>query len=302
MLTRNIRVAASCTALVCVIAALFSNLSLRAGDKKKDDAQKGAKKEEKKTEGPTKAEPILSKTGELKATDEKDTKLKQSPRKLFPIKLVEGKVYQIDLKSKDFDAYLRLEDPAGEQVAFNDDLDASTTQDSRIVYKAAKSGDYKIIVTSFDKKAGNFSLAVVEVSDKAPLLTGSRFQGKAIALKLVNGKVAFTGEFTEADPSHFKRYYKLFTIRLEKGQIYRIDHRSRGDDPKFDPYLVLEDTTGALLEIDDDGGDKALDARIVFQPAETGTYRIIATTVPVNQIGRFVLEVGPDVEAKKGKK
>ena len=46
-----------------------------------------------------------------------------SPRKVYKVKLTEGKTYQIDLKSKDFDAVLRLEDPAGKEIAFNDDFE-----------------------------------------------------------------------------------------------------------------------------------------------------------------------------------
>src|SRR5437870_294798 len=109
-----------------------------AGDKKKD---------EKKSTGP-----LLSKSAELKKDDEKDTKkeLKNSPRKVYPITLTGGKAYQIDLRSKDFDAFLRLEDAQGKEVAFNDDLDEATTRDSRIIYKPAKTGDFKIIVTSYD--------------------------------------------------------------------------------------------------------------------------------------------------------
>src|SRR4051794_23975264 len=80
---------------------------------------------------------LLNKNDELKDTDEKDTKqfLMDSPRKVYKIKLVEGKTYQLDLKSMDFDAVLRIEDAAGKEVAFNDDAPGEKTLDSRIVYK-----------------------------------------------------------------------------------------------------------------------------------------------------------------------
>ncbi|MBI3823532.1 MAG: PPC domain-containing protein [Planctomycetes bacterium] len=265
--------------------------------KKKEDAPK--KKEEKKADGPTKLIPIQSKNDELKAGDPKDTKLTQSPRRIVPIELAAGITYQFDLKSKDFDAYLRLENAAGEEVAFNDDADLSTL-DARIVYKAAKGGEYKIIVTSFDRRAGKFNLAIAEVTGKSTLQAGSRFQGKPIELTIKDGSATYTGDLTESDPTNYSHYYKLFTVKLEKGKTYRLDHRDAGKNPEFDPYLVLESPAGAPLATDDDSGGK-LDARITYTATATGTYRIIATTLPRNQVGRFTLEITVQLEGTKAK-
>lgn len=270
---------------------------LPAAEKKKDEPKK---KVDKKAEAPTKLTPLFAKNEELKSTDDKDTKLKQSPRRVFPIAMSDGKVYQIDLKSKDFDTYLRLENAAGEEVAFNDDADVNTL-DSRIVYKASKAGDYKIIVTRFDNQVGKFSLSVAEVTGKAVLLTGSRFKGEPIKLTFKDGKASYTGELVEADPANFSHYYKLFSIELEKDKSYRIVHRDAGKDSKFDPYLVLEDAVGAMIAADDDSGGK-LDARIDFKAPKAGVFRVIATTLEKNQTGRFMIEVSIQPEGTKDKK
>src|SRR5262249_5576113 len=147
---------------------------------------------------------------------------------------------QIDLKSKDFDAFLRLEDAKGKEVAFNDDANPSTF-DSRIIYKVAKTGEFKIIVTSFDSKGGNFTLTVVEADAKAIATTVSKFKGEAIPLKLQDGKASYSGELNEKDPTAFKHYYKIFTVELEKGKTYRIDYKDDSGDPKkgFDAHLYL---------------------------------------------------------------
>src|SRR4051812_37419318 len=78
---------------------------------------------------------LLNKKDELKDGDEKDTheKLTDSPRKVYKIKMMEGKTYQLDLKSDDFDAVLRIENAAGKEVAFNDDAPGEKTLDSRII-------------------------------------------------------------------------------------------------------------------------------------------------------------------------
>ncbi len=278
--------------LVLVGCLLVPLLDSRAGDKKTED-----KKGEKKAE-PKKTEPIFSKTDELTDKDEKDTNtlVANSPRKVYKVKLTEGKTYQIDLKSKDFDAFLRLEDAAGKELAFNDDAPGEKTLDSRIVHKAAKTGEYRLIATSLDAKAGKFTLTVVE-ADAAKAV--SIFKGKGMELKLKDGKARYEGALTEKDPVALNHRYKLFTVKLEEGKTYRIDHRDNGDDPKFDPFLFLEDADGNKLAEDDDSGG-GLNSRIVHKAAKTGVYRIIATTLPANQTGKFVLEIS--TESKKDAK
>jgi hypothetical protein len=247
--------------------------------------------------------PLLSKSAVLKKDDEKDTRaeFKNSPRKVYTVALTAGKAYQIDLKSKDFDTVLRLEDAKGKEVAFNDDVDPSTF-DSRIIYKAAASGDFKIIVTCFDeKKVGNFTLSVVEADKKAIATAASKFKGTPIELKIKDGKATHAGELNEKDPTAFKHYYKLFTVELEEGKTYRIDLKNAGEDKNFDPHLYVEDAAENAVANDDDGGD-GLNSRLTFKAARTGTYRLIATTNPQLQTGRFTLEVGPPVDPKKDKK
>src|SRR5438132_8024379 len=58
------------------------------------------------------AKPVVI-NDELANNDPKDKKRTKSPAKVHRVKLELGVVYVIDLESKDFDAYLRLEDAAG---------------------------------------------------------------------------------------------------------------------------------------------------------------------------------------------
>jgi thiol-disulfide isomerase/thioredoxin len=126
--------------------------------------------------------------------------------------------------------------------------------------------------------------------DKKNVVLASKYVGKAIELKLTDGKANYPAELNEKDPKAFDRYYKVFSVELEKGKTYRIDQRHRGD-PQFDSYLFLEDADGAQLDADDESGG-GLNARIVYKIAKTSTYRIIATTLPKDQTGKFVLEIG----------
>jgi hypothetical protein len=219
-----------------------------------------------------KNEPLLSKDEELKADDPKDKKQTRSPCKTYKVKLAEGKTYQIDLKSKDFDAFLRVEDAAGKEVAFNDDSPAGSTFDSRILYTTPQAGEYGIIATCLNAKPGRFNLTVVDISHE---------------LVLKNGHARYEGELTKDDLSDLSKHFKLFTVKLDAGKTYRIDQR--GADPAFDAYLILEDIDGKKLAEDDDSGG-GLNARITHKISKSGTYRVIATTFS-RQTGKFALEI-----------
>src|SRR5947207_15850668 len=103
-----------CIVSLVIAAWMLASPFAAARDKKTDDKTKADKKPAPK--------PLLTKAEELTENDEKDTheKLKNSPRKVYKMMFEAGKTYQIDLKSKDFDSVLRVEDPAGKAVAIND--------------------------------------------------------------------------------------------------------------------------------------------------------------------------------------
>jgi len=122
--------------LVAVLA-LALDASARAGDEPKASAAD------------------LKIAGKLSPDDPSDAKVKH-PCKTYPYEMTSGTIYVIDLISQEFDCFLRLEDPAGKQVAMDDD--GGGKLNSRIVYKAAKTGKHQIIATTFDGKTGDFTL------------------------------------------------------------------------------------------------------------------------------------------------
>ena len=78
---------------------------------------------------------------------------------------------------------------------------------------------------------------------------------------------------------------KVHLVAMKPGKTYVITMIS--DD--FDAYLRVESPRGEGLQEDDDSaGD--LNARIVFQPAEAGNFRVIATSFD-GAFGRYHLKV-----------
>jgi S1-C subfamily serine protease len=83
----------------------------------------------------------------------------------YTIKLTRNATYTFDLESADFDAYLRLEDPTGRQVAEDDD--SAGRMNSRIVYAPETDGVYRIVVTTCDPdQTGAYRLAVYQNDTK----------------------------------------------------------------------------------------------------------------------------------------
>jgi len=118
-------------AIVCGLALLAPFPAAAAAGQPKGDA-KGLKVEDQVTKD-----------------DPEDTVRKGRHRKVHAFKMEAGKTYVIDMitRSAGFDPYLRLEDPAGKQLAQDDD--GGGFPNARITFKAERGGEYKIIATTY---------------------------------------------------------------------------------------------------------------------------------------------------------
>jgi hypothetical protein len=114
--------------------------------------------------------------------------------------------------------------------------------------------------------------------------------------KKVTDTYHFSGDVTRSDPARpgperAGCHFKVHPCMLYVGKQYLIDMI----DPArsgMDPFLIVEDDKGTLLARDDDSGGN-LNARLVFTPTGTGTYRIIATTCSPGMTGHYQLTVRP---------
>jgi thiol-disulfide isomerase/thioredoxin len=106
---------------------------------------------------------LLDVKGALKDDDALDKVRRKSFHKVHPFKMLADHAYKIEVDSVDFDAFLRLENEDGRQVAVNDiTLKPLIT---RMIFFAPKEGLYRIIVTTIppgDK--GEYTLKVMAAS------------------------------------------------------------------------------------------------------------------------------------------
>jgi hypothetical protein len=86
--------------------------------------------------------------------------------KSYPTQMAAGRAYVIDLASKQFDTFLRLEDEKGKVLSENDDI-SKDNQDSRVFFNPPATGSYRIVATSFEQRGtGAFTLTIREFAAK----------------------------------------------------------------------------------------------------------------------------------------
>src|SRR5262245_7898095 len=183
---------------------------------------------------------------DLNNADLKDKVLTQSFCKTYVYKMTQGRTYQIDMISRDFDAFLRLEDPKGDQVAADDD--SGGMLNARIIHRAAVTGDFTICAMSLGGgSTGKFTLLVKDTT--RPVVKGAK-DGKPVEITNNKGSGEVTSTLDAKSPLRNDKKHQVYLFQMEAGKTYQIDMTSND----FDSYLFLEDPNGKLLAEDDDGG------------------------------------------------
>ena len=95
---------------------------------------------------------------QLSADDAVD-KARNVPCHIHSIALKANKTYIIDLESTDFDAYLRLESPAGGNI--QEDDDSGGNLNSRIEYAVPANGNYRLVAMPLHTLNGNVGGLIV---------------------------------------------------------------------------------------------------------------------------------------------
>lgn len=222
------------------------------------------------------AKPIVI-DGSLTDQDAKDTRRKEGSRaQANTVALRKGVLYVIDLVSKDFDAYLRLEDGSGKPLAEDDDGGGGTN--ARLFFIPPKTGDYTIVATAYKPKTGKYRLTVQE----AHLPSTALPVGKDGAT--VNGSLTLKSPRSPFSPHNSCALYR---VELKSGTTYQIDLTSAD----FDAYLSLADASLIQVASDDDSGGKR-NARIRYPCKHDGTYYIVATGLGQPE-GTFELKIRP---------
>ena len=194
----------------------------------------------------------------------------------FSITLVAGQTYDISSIGVGSNALpdplLRIMDAAGEELATHDDILYGVVRSSLLTFTATTSGTYYISAQGWSDETGQYQLSVTENNDST---TDIAADTSTTAVAIVNGSVSGTiATGTDVD---------WFAVTLVAGQRYIISQDATGNDAEDaenpvgldDAFLTLLDSTGAVIQTNDDSGP-GNNARMSFVPTTTGTYYIAA--------------------------
>lgn len=204
-----------------------------------------------------------------------DSWLQGSSREIS-LTIEEAGLYQLEMRSDDFDAYLEIRGPNG--YAREDD-DSAGNLDARIADFLAP-GEYTLTARSaYGDGNGVYTLSV-----EPHELPG-------------DGELRNDGALASGDSLNgwYSGQELNYQVEIEEAGMYQIEMRS--DD--VDSYLVLEGPNGYYREDDDSAGN--LDARIADFLAP-GVYELTARTAYGQSSGMFTLSMQPhdmpDVELR----
>jgi len=189
-----------------------------------------------------------------------------------------GQRLQADLRSEDFDTFLILITPSGEQFE-NDDTDS--TNRSFLDMTLTETGDYRVVVTSYGVGAtGNYTLQLDQNAASSNQTADSEIRsltvGQAIEGELRDGESALVNE----------KWENTYWFTGEIDDTLRIDLSSSD----FDTYLRLITPSGELIENDDFEGSISASS-ISLTLRESGRYRVVVTSYGTNDAGPYALSL-----------
>lgn len=203
----------------------------------------------------------------------------------YRLEVSQGQRYTISLNAADgegqeasLDPMLFLYDAQGEELAFNDDADASLN--SRLSYVPTRSGHVFVAARAFaDSSAGAYTLSV----EAAPVPRDEAGNDATTRARINPGRPVTGALDYEGDTDWYR-------LNVRTGQSYRITLTSAdGEGALSDPLLRVVDADNNELAFNDD--DDGLNAGLDFVPQRNGAVFIIAGAFSESDTGAYRLSV-----------
>ncbi|MEZ6235215.1 MAG: pre-peptidase C-terminal domain-containing protein [Phycisphaerales bacterium] len=234
---------------------------------------------------------VLNERGSLRRGDEQLRSGEYMDR--FTFEGVAGQRAVVRLESEDFDTYLILKDPDGEQEE-NDDFEGETSV-SQVETTLEKSGTYEVLVTSYEEGETGAYRVTVELTGGAS--GGSDRPGRGGARPGRNstdrpappadaqqGVTVEQGSLRRGDNEleGSGEYFDEYTFRAEAGQHVVV--RMNSDD--FDTYLIVIPPEGEQLDNDDFNGSTQV-SFVEATATTAGQWRVLCTSYEAGETGDY---------------
>ncbi|AFG38444.1 hypothetical protein [Spirochaeta africana] len=182
----------------------------------------------------------------------------------FSIEVTSGTEIDLLMRSNAFDAYLIAEAPSGRRY---EDDDSGGGLDAHLIMSAEESGIWRVYAAAWGlQSGGNYTLRYRE---NPPMSIVAEFTGSL----LPSGRV------------YEHRTFQEHPVQTEAGRRYRVELVS--DD--FDTYLVVLDSSGQLVALNDDFGGST-NSRVEFE-GDGSEYLILAGAFYGVPAGIYRIEV-----------
>jgi hypothetical protein len=204
----------------------------------------------------------------------------------YRVRAAAGQRIIVDLTSHEFDTFLVIESPSGDQET-NDDYDMDTGH-SHVQWIAPEDGTYKIVVTTFDPTGGGAYLLQLAVAEEEGVEEGRIEPQDTAAAASPSMVVTHQGRLGPEDElTPEGAYVDTYTVEATPGQTLNADLVSSD----FDTYLIIEAPGGNRVANDDDPLDPG-HSRLEVQVSEQGTYTVLVTSFSAGEAGDYILQVG----------
>lgn len=192
----------------------------------------------------------------------------------YPIEVQAGEtihILAVAASDSALDPLIGLEDPDGNVVDVNDDMDP-TTLNAEITHVALMSGTYQAIMSNMSGTSGNYTMTI-EVSDAAPVVDD---RGGTTAQQVQNGggEEIYTGDIlSDKDEDRY-------TISLGAGDGVVITAIAPSGST-LDTVLRLENSAGVVVaENDDYEYPTTTNSQMTFVSDQNAEYTVIVSNYP----------------------
>lgn len=226
-------------------------------------------------------------SGRITASSPKDS---DSPYQVQLVDLQAGQRYSIAAQSESFDTKLR--------VSFADDYDETLAEDddggegtnSYLEFTPAKTGKFRVRVTSYNDNKGDYAVTVKRLPALPALLRPTAVKTSTMQLRHYDGSI------DDGDAIILGQKVDDYVFRFEAGKTVFVSMTAQGEN--LDPFLAVfkeneREGKSAIVTDDDSGG--GTNALLTFIPEESGNFIVRASGISGSEgKGPYQLRVGQE--------